>query len=395
MGNFKLMLVSTAIYVVIAGCAKKSNTASLELSSINILGVSQNRGISNTIYQFPVSLNNASSSDVSVDYTTVAGTAIANKDFVPVSGTLTIPASSLTGNISVKIIGDSLRQANQTFTVQLSNPKNCTLIATQATGTIINENLLYFPVDTAGYSTPKTYPGYTLVWSDEFDSNQINQNNWAYDLGNNNGWGNGELEYYTNSTNNAFVSQGNLIIEARQESNSGYGYTSARMKTQNNQSFTYGRIDIRAILPEGQGIWPALWMLGNNITTVSWPACGEIDIMELLGQQPGKVYGTIHWGVNSTSQQSIGTTFTLNSGSFNQQFHVYSLIWAQDSINMYVDDQQFFAVSRNQITSPYPFDNPFFFIFNVAVGGNFPGSPDGTTIFPQRMIVDYIRVFQQ
>jgi len=117
----------------------------LELSSINILGVSQNRGISNTIYQFPVSLNNASSSDVSVDYTTVAGTAIANKDFVPVSGTLTIPASSLTGNISVKIIGDSLRQANQTFTVQLSNPKNCTLIATQATGTIINEKFIVFP----------------------------------------------------------------------------------------------------------------------------------------------------------------------------------------------------------------------------------------------------------
>jgi beta-glucanase (GH16 family) len=336
----------------------------------------------------------ASSLDISVDYTTVAGTAAANKDFKPVSGTVTIPAGSLTGNISVEITGDSLRQANQTFSVQLSNPKNCTFIANQATGTIINANLLYFPVDSAGYSSPRSYAGYTLVWSDEFDSNQINQNNWSFETGNNNGWGNSELEYYTNSTNNAFVSQGNLIIEARQESNGGFAYTSARMKTENNQSFAYGRMDIRAMLPKGQGIWPALWMLGNNINTVNWPTCGEIDMMELLGQQPNKVYGTIHWGVNASSQQSIGTSYVLNSGSFDQQFHVYSLIWRQDSLNMYIDDQQFLGVPRNQVTSPYPFDKAFFFIFNIAVGGNWPGSPDGTTVFPQRMIVDYIRVFQ-
>jgi beta-glucanase (GH16 family) len=279
--------------------------------------------------------------------------------------------------------------------VQLSNPKNCTLTTSQVTGTIVNENLLYFPVDSIGYSTPNNYPGFTLVWNDEFDSNQINQNNWSFESGNNNGWGNNELEYYTSSTNNAFVSQGNLIIEARQESNNGFAYTSSRMKTQNSKSFTYGRVDIRAMLPKGQGIWPALWMLGNNITTVNWPTCGEIDMMELLGQQPNTVYGTIHWGANYNEEQSIGTHYTLSNGSFDQQFHVYSLIWRQDSISMAVDNQQYFAVSRSQVTSPYPFDNPFFFIFNIAIGGNWPGNPDGTTVFPQRMIVDYIRVFQQ
>ena|ERR1022692_642527 len=394
MRNFQLMIVFIITCISISVCSKKNNAAPSSLSSINILSVSQNRSASNSVFQFSLALNMASSLDISVDYTTVAGTAAANKDFKPVSGTVTIPAGSLTGNISVEITGDSLRQANQTFSVQLSNPKNCTFIANQATGTIINANLLYFPVDSAGYSSPRSYAGYTLVWSDEFDSNQINQNNWSFETGNNNGWGNSELEYYTNSTNNAFVSQGNLIIEARQESNGGFAYTSARMKTENNQSFAYGRMDIRAMLPKGQGIWPALWMLGNNINTVNWPTCGEIDMMELLGQQPNKVYGTIHWGVNASSQQSIGTSYVLNSGSFDQQFHVYSLIWRQDSLNMYIDDQQFLGVPRNQVTSPYPFDKAFFFIFNIAVGGNWPGSPDGTTVFPQRMIVDYIRVFQ-
>jgi beta-glucanase (GH16 family) len=364
------------------------------LPGVNIFDISQNRTTANSVFHFTVSLATASASDVSVDYATVAGTAIANTDFKPVSGTLTITAGSLSANIDVEIIGDSLRQANQTFLVQLSNPKHCTLIESQVTGTIVNSDLLYFPVDNTGYSTPNIYAGYTLKWSDEFNGNQINPNNWTFETGNNNGWGNAELENYTSSTNNAFVSQGNLIIEARQEPSSGFAYTSARMKTQGNQSFTYGRVDIRAKLPKGQGMWPALWLLGNNINSAGWPTCGEIDMMELLGQAPNKVYGTIHWGANFANHQSIGTNYILGSGSFDQQFHVYSLIWRQDSINMKIDDQQFFGASRNEVSSPYPFDNPFFFIFNIAVGGNWPGSPDATTVFPQRMIVDYVRVFQ-
>lgn len=394
MGKSYLMIAGFIAFFFVNGCSKKNTTSSPSLPALNIFGVSQNRSVTNSVFHFSVSLNKASTSDISVDYSTKAGTALANTDFKPVSGTLTIPANSLSSNIDVEITADSLRQANQTFSLQLSNAKNCTLITNQAVGTIINSDLLYYPVDNTGYSTPENYPGYNLVWSDEFDSNQINQNNWSFETGNNNGWGNSELEYYTNSTNNAFVSQGNLIIEARQESNSGFAYTSARMKTQNNQSFTYGRVDIRAKLPKGQGMWPALWLLGNNINSVGWPACGEMDMMELLGQEPDKVYGTIHWGANFASHQSISANYVLSSGSFDQQFHVYSLIWRQDSIKLYVDDQQYFGVSRNQVTSPYPFDNAFFFIFNIAVGGNWPGSPDGTTIFPQRMIVDYIRVFQ-
>ncbi len=390
----KLTIITVLILICFGGCSKKGSSGSASIPALLVMQVSQNRTTSNTVLKFPVSLNVVSSTDVSIDYTTVAGTAIANKDFIPVSGTLSIPANSLKASINVQITGDSLRQADLNFTLQLSNPKNCTLITNQVNATIINSNLLFFPVDTTGYSSPKYYPGYSLAWSDEFDSNQINQNNWSFDIGNNNGWGNAELEYYTNSTNNAFVSQGNLIIEARRESNSGFAYTSARMKTQNNKSFTYGRVDIRAMLPKGQGIWPALWLLGNNISSVSWPTCGEIDMMELLGQQPNKVYGTIHWSSTASIHQSIGTNYVLNNGLFDQQFHVYSLVWRQDSLKMYVDDQQFFGVSRNQVIGDYPFDSPFFFIFNIAVGGNWPGSPDGTTVLPQRMVVDYIRVFR-
>lgn len=394
MRNSNLAIAVVITFFSISGCSKKSSTSSPSLPSINISGVSQNRSTSNSIFHFSISLSGSYASDVTVDYTTVAGDALANKDFKPVSGTLTIPSNSLTGKVDVEVIGDSLRQANQTFYVKISNPKNCTLGANQGTGTIINTDGLYFPVDNTGYSTPNNYPGYALAWSDEFDSNQINQNNWSFETGNNNGWGNAELEYYTNSTKNAFVSQGNLIIEARNEVTNGSAYSSARMKTQNNKSFTYGRVDIRAKLPKGKGIWPALWLLGNNITTVSWPACGEIDLMELLGQEPNKAYGTIHWGADVASHQSIGTSYVLSSGSFDQQFHVYSLIWKQDSIKMYIDDLPFFAVSQTQVTVTDPFNNPFFFIFNIAVGGNWPGSPDATTTFPQRMIVDYIRVFQ-
>jgi beta-glucanase (GH16 family) len=235
----------------------------------------------------------------------------------------------------------------------------------------------------------------TLAWQDEFTGSTLDGNVWNYETGNNNGWGNNELEYYTNSPKNTFVSNGNLIIEARKESIGGFNYSSARLTTQNKKSFTYGRVDIRAKLPKGKGIWPALWMLGNNIGTVGWPASGEIDIMELLGQDITKSYGTLHYGASSATHGSKGTSYTLSTSNFYDQFHVFSMEWKQDQIKLFVDDNLFLTVNKIDLgTSPYPFNAPFFFIFNVAVGGNWPGNPDASTTFPQRMIVDYIRVFQ-
>lgn len=247
-------------------------------------------------------------------------------------------------------------------------------------------------VDDTGYSTPLSYPNYSLVWSDEFNGQAIKSTNWTFEIGNS-GWGNNELENYTERIENAFVSHGNLIIEARAEVFGGSNYTSARMITRAKKSFKYGRIDIRAKLPTGQGIWPALWMLGSNIGTVGWPACGEIDIMELIGKSPNKVYGTLHWGASVASHQSSGNNYTLSSGIFNDQFHVFSMVWDANQIQLFVDDNPAYF-TKNINDNALPFNNDFFFIFNVAVGGDWPGSPDGTTQFPQRMIVDYVRVFQ-
>jgi beta-glucanase (GH16 family) len=221
-------------------------------------------------------------------------------------------------------------------------------------------------------------------------------NTWNQETGNGSGgWGNNELEYYTSSTKNTFLSNGNLVIEARKEPIGGFNYSSGRMTTQNKKTFTFGRIDIRAKLPVGKGIWSALWMLGSNISGVGWPACGEIDMMELIGTYPGRVYGTMHWKSSSGVHASKGSEFNLPAGNFSQQFHVFSTSWSPDTIKCLVDDQLYLTVTKTDAgAANYPFNAPQFFIFNVAVGGDWPGPPDTGTTFPQRMFVDYVRVFQ-
>jgi beta-glucanase (GH16 family) len=176
---------------------------------------------------------------------------------------------------------------------------------------------------------------------------------------------------------------------------SGFNYSSARLTTQTKKTFKFGRIDIRAKLPVSKGMWPALWMLGANIPTAGWPACGEMDIMELIGTYPGRVSSTMHWKNASGVHTSKGTNYTLQSGDFSQQFHVFSMVWAQDLIKCYVDDILYLTVSSADAgVSNYPFNADQFFIFNVAVGGDWPGPPDASTVFPQRMFVDYVRVFK-
>ena len=229
-----------------------------------------------------------------------------------------------------------------------------------------------------------------LIWSDEFNEVSISKTNWVYDIGGN-GWGNNELECYTNRPDNSKIEKGNLLIIAKKESFNGKSYTSARLKTEGLQNFTYGKIEARMKVPIGQGMWPAFWMLGKNIATANWPKCGEIDIMELIGNTPSIIYGTAHW--NNNGHVSRGNSFTLSGGKFSSGFHVFSLRWTPNRLIWLVDNQQYSNLSRSEI-SAFPFDLPQFFIFNVAVGGNWPGVPDQTTVFPQNMIVDYIRVYQ-
>lgn len=249
-----------------------------------------------------------------------------------------------------------------------------------------------------GFESPTSYEGYRLVWSDEFDGNTLSSD-WVFDMGdgcpNLCGWGNNELQSYTRD--NVRVENGHLIIQARRESSGGREFTSSRIKTQGRQSFKFGRIDIRAALPKGQGIWPALWMLGDNINQVGWPRCGEIDIMEMIGGsangRDNTVHGTVHWD-NNGSHAEFGGSVTLQEGIFNDNFHVFSIIWDESKIVWLLDDEQYHEID----TSPSGLDEfreSFFFLFNIAVGGNWPGNPDNTTSFPQQMVVDYVRVFQK
>ncbi|HEV9035114.1 MAG TPA: family 16 glycosylhydrolase [Puia sp.] len=386
------------LVVPVMGCSKgdhgggQPNTGSQP--SVKVTDVTQARQTQASAFRFYIDLSAAGSQAVSVSYATSDGTAKAGVDYTAESGTITIPAGQTEVYVDVPVSGDSLRRANQTFSFALGTVTNAVVGTARAMGTILNTDLLYLPTDSTGYTTPASYPGRTLVWSDEFNGNALNTQDWNYEQGGS-GWGNNELENYTNRTQNVFVSAGHLVIEARQESYGGNNYTSGRLTTQGKRSFTYGRIDIRAKLPVSKGMWPALWMLGSDISTVPWPGCGETDIMELIGTYPGRVTGSLHWQQSGGSEGTYNNNYNLNTGDFSQQFHVYSIIWQKDSVQFLVDDQPYVNGGASDVTSgTYPFNSPFFFIFNVAVGGNWPGPPDGTTVFPQRMFVDYVRVFQ-
>ena len=363
--------------------------------SISIADVNMFEGNSGTTtFQFSVTLSKASSKTVSVDYSTVDGTAKSGEDYTAVSNqTISFQPNETSKTISISAMTDDIEEGDDQFDVVLSNPTNATIDKSTAVGTIRNDDSKAKFNDT-GYEAPTSYSGYSLAWSDEFNGTALDETAWSFETGNS-GWGNNELENYTSRSNNLTLQDGKLIIHALKENYGGSSYTSARIKTQGKKEFKFGRIDIRAILPKGKGVWPALWMLGSNINSAGWPACGETDIMELLGQEPAKIYGTLHYGTSPSDHGSKGTNYILSSGNFSDQFHVFSLEWKQDQIKILVDDNLYLTVNNTDIGSySYPFNAPFFFIFNVAVGGNWPGNPDASTYFPQWMIVDYVRVYQ-
>lgn len=231
---------------------------------------------------------------------------------------------------------------------------------------------------------------WNLVWSDEFNGSSLNSANWMAEIGTGSGgWGNNELQYYTSRPQNLQVTGGNLVITAQKESYGGMNYTSARIKTQGLQNFKYGKVEARIKLPSGQGLWPAFWMLGSNITSVGWPASGEIDIMERVNNNP-YVNGTVHWDANGYA--SYGNI----SGNLDfSQFHTYSIEWDANYIRWFVDGNKYNEIYiQNGTGNTEEFQKPFFILLNMAVGGNWPGSPNGSTPFPSQMLVDYVRVYQ-
>ena len=283
-----------------------------------------------------------------------------------------------------------------------------------------------FPMNEAAES-PAT--DWKLVWSDEFDGKEIDTTKWDFDIGNgffNNdtnrwisGWGNDELQYYTREQDNAFVKDGMLHIRAVKESLHGCGYTSARLKTRKKDgselfSKKYGKFEFRAKLPTGKGIWPALWMLPKDEKYGGWPASGEIDVMEARGQEPAQVLGTLHFGSRWPANTDVSESYVLPHKGTIDDFHLYSLEWEPGEVRWYVDGQQYAAQSFWWSSSkaagtkglkpsneadlnpwPAPFDQPFYLVMNLAVGGKFLGNPDKTTVFPAEMVVDYVRVYDK
>jgi beta-glucanase (GH16 family) len=245
-------------------------------------------------------------------------------------------------------------------------------------------------------------PGWKLTWSDEFngpDGSAVDPTKWKHDVGGT-GWGNNELEYYTDGMQNAVVQGGNLVVTATTEGASQYKcsygtckYTSARLLTQGLFSQQYGRFEARAQMPTGKGLWPAIWALGDNISTVSWPACGEIDFMETIGTDIQTNHGSLHMPSNYGPS---GTYKLPNGASYADDFHVFAFEWEPGTIRFYVDDM-LYETQTSKVPSgdTWEFEHPFFLLINVAVGGQWPGSPDSTTTFPQTLKVDYVRVYQK
>ena len=268
-----------------------------------------------------------------------------------------------------------------------------------------------------------------LTWADEFDGKEIDRTKWDFDLGNGffnydanvwiSGWGNNELQYYTREPENAFVKDGMLHIRAIKESHQGCGYTSARLKTRKRDgkslfAMKYGKVEFRAKLPIGQGVWPAVWMLPQEDKFGTWAASGEIDILEAKGQEPTKVHGTLHFGSRWPANAQGTRSYTLPDKGVFSDFHVYTLEWESGEIRWAVDGKNYatqsFWWSSSKVEKgkgmkptqeadlnawPAPFDQPFYLIMNVAVGGGFAGNPDKTTAFPAEMLVDYIRVYEK
>lgn len=268
-------------------------------------------------------------------------------------------------------------------------------LAPQAVNSLPSTGLQNFPVDgpdmqPAIFENVRPVRYWQLAWQDEFEGEEIDLSKWTFDLGG--GWGNGEDQYYTDRPENVRLEDGNLVIEARREDFEGYRFTSARMKTQGLHAWTYGRIEARIRIPTGQGIWSAFWMLGSNISDRGWPACGEIDIIENVGRETYNIYHALQ-GPGYSGGENMGGSVRLASPP-SADFHVYAIEWEVDEIRWYLDGELVDTVRAESVPGDWVYDHDFFILLNLAVGGYWSGAVDDTTVFPQFMLVDYVRVYQ-
>ena len=388
--------LALALVVCFASCDPEEQVTDItQFPRIKIENQTVNENSGST--EIFVELTWAYGETVTVDYKAEileGGQAKPNVDFIGSEGTLTFEPGELINALPIEVVDDIISESDEKFQITLSNPVLGKLLNTQAIITILDEDENVV-IDGSGYDAPTIYQGYQRIWEDEFDGDEIDSDVWCYDIGGH-GWGNNELQHYTDRGTNSFQTQGYMFIEAREEKFGENDYTSARLLSRDKMEFKYGRVDIRAKLPKGKGIWPALWMLGGNFDEIGWPRCGEIDIMELIGSQPNVVHGTVHFYGSSNTNESDGkSTFLTGGEEFSDEFHVFSVVWNEDYIEWRLDGVRFHSIVPDDLNGgDWPFNEEFFLIMNVAVGGNWPGSPNASTVFPQQMLIDYVRLYQ-
>jgi beta-glucanase (GH16 family) len=283
------------------------------------------------------------------------------------------------GNGQVRTVASGV--TTYQYTTTGNNTYTVTVTATGSSGAAITKS--------AQITVNVKAPGSELLWADEFNLDGApDPTKWKYDIGTGSGgWGNQELQYYTNRPENSIVSNGSLKITAKRENFMGMGFTSARLLTQDKFAFKYGKIEVKAKLPAGVGTWPAVWMLGNNIKTVGWPACGEIDIVEHRGSELNKIFGTLHYPGRSGGNANGSTRLISNATT---EFHIYTVEWYADAIRFYVDNQLFHSVANSP---SLPFNHDFFLLANLAMGGTFGGAVD-PNFNSATMEIDYIRIYK-
>ena len=370
--------------------------------AISVSDVTVEEGDEDEVISLDVQLTGENKTNAIVSFAAIEETAETPDDYsLLTTGKLQFAPGETQKTILVRIKADEGKEPQEKFQIKFYNPQNAQLTSDVINITINDDddNVAGLAIPSGGPSSPEHYDGYNLVWRDEFVGDVLNEADWTYEIGdgcpNICGWGNNELEYYRQE--NTSIVNGHLVITAKKQSFGTREYTSSRLITKGKQQFKFGRIDIRAALPEGKGIWPALWMLGSNIDAVGWPASGEIDIMEMTGDLPNRVVGTVHYGANLSQHHFNSVSRFAPSGeSYQDDFHVYSINWENNLIEFMVDNEVYHTVTPASLNGqPYPFNKHFYFIMNVAVGGNWPGAPDSSTKFPQYLIVNYIRVFSR
>ncbi len=383
-------VIQLIFVLTLFGCNKDEN-----IEPIPDIVITENEftegDVSNILAAIPLQLSATYNRALNITYSTSEASALNDIDFIPTEGILTFQPGEIEKELIIEIVSDKHMEISEEFELQLVIEGE---ITTHIINILDNDYTYTIQKESEGFITPDTYPSMRMIWSDEFEGNALNTNNWGYDLGDGCdlgicGWGNEELQSYTDQPENIYLENSNLHIVAQLNPQ----YTSARIQTAGLKEFQFGRIDIRAKLPYGQGIWPAIWMLGANIGDVGWPKSGEIDIMEMIGSEPLTVHGTVHY--DNGGYQSTGRAKSITKPeSFSEEFHVFSVVWDRNSIKWYVDYDEYFFVTKSSLGENYPFNNPFYFLLNVAIGGKWPGNPDETTVFPQEMVLDYVRVFQ-